>query len=214
MDTVLVFADEERAREGGMATSEEAGRLTGMDAWILADSSSRPSREPTWASWSFGPWGLLGTEDCGSLLERRDDPGAPVNPDARLDVLRARRLDRAARLGAVAVERALSESGGPAPHPTAQGGATEAATGLVLGSAFGNVDGTAAFMHRIFEKGARAAGPAQSFPTWSPARPSVISRFTSGSAVPPSPRRTSRRAARARSLRASSSSPQARCRGW
>jgi len=73
--------------------------------------------------------------------------------------VRARRLDRSARLAVVAVETALRDAGAPDP-----------ATGLVLGSAFGNVDGSAEFMHRIFEKGPRAASPAD-FPNLVPSAP-------------------------------------------
>jgi 3-oxoacyl-[acyl-carrier-protein] synthase II len=135
-DTVLVFADPGRGRE----------------EWI----SPRPGLPVITGAAVFGPCGLLGTEECASLLERRFDLGEPVDPDAHLDAGRARRLDRAARLGVVAVERALREAGGG-----------ERETGLVLGSAFGNVDGSAAFMHRIFEKGPRSASPAE-FPNLVP----------------------------------------------
>ena len=57
------------------------------------------------------------------------------------------------------MEAALRDAGGDNP-----------ATGLVLGSAFGNVDGSAGFMHRIFEKGPRAASPAD-FPNLVPSAP-------------------------------------------
>jgi 3-oxoacyl-[acyl-carrier-protein] synthase II len=59
----------------------------------------------------------------------------------------------------VAVERALQDAG-----------AAHGETGLVLGSAFGNVDGSAAFIHRILEKGPRAASPAE-FPNLVPSSP-------------------------------------------
>jgi 3-oxoacyl-[acyl-carrier-protein] synthase II len=90
-------------------------------------------------------------------------PAAPAEGDLDLDLLvdpaRARRLDRYARLGVVSVEAALRDAGVQDP-----------ATGLVLGSAFGNVDGSAAFMHRIFDKGPRAASPAD-FPSLVPSAP-------------------------------------------
>jgi 3-oxoacyl-[acyl-carrier-protein] synthase II len=139
MDTVLVFAEPHRDTEPRRDPTEKELVVTGAAV--------------------FGAAGLLGTDACGSLVERRCDPHAPVDPDAHLDVTRARRLDRAARLGAVAVERALADAG-----------EAEGATGLVLGSAFGNVDGSAAFMHRIFEKGARSASPAE-FPNLVPSSP-------------------------------------------
>jgi 3-oxoacyl-[acyl-carrier-protein] synthase II len=62
-------------------------------------------------------------------------------------------------LAAVVVEHALADAG-RSPDPT----------GVLLGSAYGNVDDSAAFMHRIFEKGARAASPAD-FPNLVPSSP-------------------------------------------
>lgn len=102
--------------------------------------------------------GVLSGGACATLPAR--DAGDVLDPDPYLDLARARRLDRFARLGVVAVERALAQSG-------ASG---DPATGVVLGSAFGNVDGSAGFMHRIFEKGPRAASPAD-FPNLVPSSP-------------------------------------------
>ncbi len=139
MDTVLVFAETDRATEPQRGPTAAPLVITGAAV--------------------FGSCGLLGTEECAALVDRRYDPGASVDPDIHLDAMRARRLDRTARLGAVAVERALAESGDVSGE-----------TGLVLGSAFGNVDGCAAFMHRIFDKGARSASPAE-FPNLVPSSP-------------------------------------------
>jgi 3-oxoacyl-[acyl-carrier-protein] synthase II len=150
MDTVLVFADPGRGREAEDDPAEKR---------LAPPASLRPSPTVITGAAVFGACGLLGTEACGALLDRRFDPDARVDPDAYLDATRARRLDRAARLGAVVVARALGEAGGE-----------DLATGLVLGSAFGNVDGSAAFMHRISEKGARSASPAE-FPNLVPSSP-------------------------------------------
>jgi len=162
MDAVLVFADPERGREreGGKAGREE-GRVGGEGA--PHNRTFPPSRLPvipviTGAA-VFGPCGLLDAEACATLPEQRFAHDAVVDPDAHLDAMRARRLDRAARLGSVAVQKALAEAGAPAEG-----------TGVVLGSAFGNVDGSAAFMHRIFDKGTRAASPAE-FPNLVPSSP-------------------------------------------
>jgi 3-oxoacyl-[acyl-carrier-protein] synthase II len=57
------------------------------------------------------------------------------------------------------VERALREAG-----------AAPGETGIVFGSAFGNVDACGAFMHRVFERGPRAASPAE-FPNLVPSSP-------------------------------------------
>ncbi|MGD0525704.1 MAG: beta-ketoacyl synthase N-terminal-like domain-containing protein, partial [Polyangiaceae bacterium] len=139
MDTVLVLA--------------EPGR----------DTEPRPSPAPPMLAITgaalFGPFGRLGTEACGTVVDGSPQPAGATDPDAHLDPMRARRLDRAARLGAVVVEQALADSG-PA----------SGATGLVLGSAFGNVDGSAAFMHRIFDRGVRSASPAE-FPNLVPSSP-------------------------------------------
>jgi len=82
--------------------------------------------------------------------------------DAELDADRARRLDRASRLGAIVVGRALA-NGGVAPEVNRD-------AGVVLGNAFGAVDGTAMFMRRLKEKGARFASPAD-FPSLVPSSP-------------------------------------------
>jgi len=80
--------------------------------------------------------------------------------DARLDVGRARRLDRAAKMATVTVDAALA----------GVDAAARAATGTILGGAFGSVDASAAFLHRVFEKGARMASPAE-FPNLVPSSP-------------------------------------------
>jgi 3-oxoacyl-[acyl-carrier-protein] synthase II len=103
--------------------------------------------------------GLAGVRQAPGLVEG-EGARASLEPDAKLDEARARRLDRAARLGAVVAESALEDAGL----------AAGADTGLILGSAFGNVDASAAFMHRIGEKGARFASPAE-FPNLVPSSP-------------------------------------------
>ncbi|MGO9833047.1 MAG: beta-ketoacyl synthase N-terminal-like domain-containing protein [Polyangiaceae bacterium] len=104
----------------------------------------------------FGPCGRLGAAECATLPGKWFALDAAVDPDAHLDAMKARRLDRAARLGAVAVDQLIAQSGAPTVD-----------TGLLLGSAFANVDPSAAFMRRVFEKGARAASPAE-FPNLVP----------------------------------------------
>jgi 3-oxoacyl-[acyl-carrier-protein] synthase II len=143
MDTVLVFADPDR--DGA------AARLAGKPG-------ATPARRDVVVTGAsvFGPCGRVGADGCAGLPEGRYDLASKVDPDVFLDLARARRLDRSASLGAVAVEHVLDES--KAPRDT---------VGVVLGSAFGNVDGCAAFMHRIFQKGPRAASPAE-FPNLVP----------------------------------------------
>lgn len=109
------------------------------------------------------------------LVLRRIEPGAEAPVAARvrrvtivggcavegaagddLDVDRSRRFDRPARLAAAGALRCLSQTG---VHPRG--------CGVVLGTAFGAVDSTAAFMHRVATKGPRFASPAD-FPTLLP----------------------------------------------
>jgi 3-oxoacyl-[acyl-carrier-protein] synthase II len=108
---------------------------------------------------ALGAFGLLGAAGLASLPEATGGGGGEVDPDAYLDAARARRLDRTARLGAAAVAHALAEAGAPAED-----------SGVVLGTAFGNVDACAAFLRRVLEAGPRAASPAI-FPNLVPSSP-------------------------------------------
>jgi 3-oxoacyl-[acyl-carrier-protein] synthase II len=143
MDSVLAFRDphEEGSGARSLARRAEEGVVVVTGAAI------------------YGPCGLLGSAQGAGLPDQRHDPATAIDPDEHLDAMRARRLDRCARLGTVAVQRALGEAGAPA-----QG------TGVVLGSAYGNVDASAAFMHRIFDRGPRSASPAE-FPNLVPSSP-------------------------------------------
>lgn len=82
---------------------------------------------------------------------------------AWLDGGRARRLDRLSRLVTVVAERALDgiPRGGES-HVTR--------VGLLVGNAWGNLDASAGFMRRVFDKGPRLASPAE-FPNLVPSSP-------------------------------------------
>jgi 3-oxoacyl-[acyl-carrier-protein] synthase II len=80
-----------------------------------------------------------------------------------LDRERARRLDRASRIGTFVAERSLVAAFADKTRPER--------TGVVFGSAFGNIDASAAFMHRLTEKGPRFVSPAE-FPNLVPSSPS------------------------------------------
>jgi 3-oxoacyl-[acyl-carrier-protein] synthase II len=142
MDAVLVFREPH-----GPSGGEERAAKTAWRPPVITGAAV------------FGPCGLIASNQCATLPEQTFELETPVDADAHLDAMRARRFDRASRLGAVAVERALTEARAPA-----QG------TGVVLGSAYGNVDASAAFMHRIFDRGARSASPAE-FPNLVPSSP-------------------------------------------
>jgi 3-oxoacyl-[acyl-carrier-protein] synthase II len=145
MDSVLVFSEPELA-----AAHRPLARsivVTGAATLTLA--------------------GVLGASGSAELLSgpARAVRAGPLEVDLGplLDTSKARRLDRPARLGAVVALRALAEAG-----PSALADPTKA--GVVLGSAFGSVDASAAFIHRVFEKGPRFASPAE-FPNLVPSSP-------------------------------------------
>jgi 3-oxoacyl-[acyl-carrier-protein] synthase II len=143
MDSALVFTEPERGREHG---------------------APRRSVVVTAAA-TLTHAGLLGTRDSADALGASASPSAgPLPPlEPLLDVERARRLDRPARVGAIVVGRALEDANKDANE-------LPDTTGLILGSSFGRIDASAAFMHRIFAKGARLASPAD-FPNLVPSSP-------------------------------------------
>ncbi|MDP9000267.1 MAG: beta-ketoacyl-[acyl-carrier-protein] synthase family protein, partial [Myxococcota bacterium] len=151
MDTVLVFTSPEkvprRSPPGAPTGNGARAHDQGLETVVVTGAAV------------FGVCGLLASGECASLANQRFAMDVAVDPDVHLDAARARRLDWAARLATVAVQHALAESGGPSET-----------TGVLLGSAYGNVDASAAFMHRILEKGARAASPAD-FPNLVPSSP-------------------------------------------
>jgi len=95
--------------------------------------------------------GALRGQDNVRLVEPR---GESKDPIVGLDPARARRLDRAARLGTVAAQLA-----GANGHD-----------GVIMGSSYGDADGSASFLARILEKGPRLAPPAE-FPNLVPSSP-------------------------------------------
>jgi 3-oxoacyl-[acyl-carrier-protein] synthase II len=117
------------------------------------------------------PRGLDDGDTAASLVDGSLDaePAAKTGPVSHdlgphLDTARARRLDRPARLAAVAAQRAMAQAAdGAAPLVAAD-------VGIILGTAFGSLDPSAAFMHRLFEKGPRFASPAE-FPNLVPSSP-------------------------------------------
>lgn len=135
----------------------------GMDTIVVLGDSSRvpaPSAKPrsvviTGVS-AITPAGVFEGREVARVVSERGAATRATIADDALDGERARRLDRASRLAAVVVERALGR------------GASEAA--LVLGIAFGAVDATAEFMARLRDKGPRLVKPAE-FPSLVPSSP-------------------------------------------
>jgi 3-oxoacyl-[acyl-carrier-protein] synthase II len=116
---------------------------------------------------TVGPLGVLEAKGSLAYLASGPAPAAGaigVKPADHLDAGRARRMDRAARLCSIAVGAALREGS----IDLAQGRGED--VGAVGGSAFGSVDGSTAFLRRLFDKGARFASPAD-FPNLVPSSP-------------------------------------------
>ncbi len=147
MDTVLVFCEPHARKSAPPPVANRA-------------ADGRPGQGPVIRGAAiFGSCGLLGLQECARVADTPFERGGRVDPDIHLDVTRSRRLDRAARLGAVAVEHAL-----------VQAEAARGSAGVIIGSAFGNVEPSGAFLHRVFSKGARSASPAE-FPNLVPSSP-------------------------------------------
>jgi 3-oxoacyl-[acyl-carrier-protein] synthase II len=102
---------------------------------------------------SFGPLGLLGGPSSARYLS--EAPGAvalsqPSDPLSLLEPDRSRRFGRASALVVATAERAL------------EGSALErGATGLIVGSAFGDVERSVRFLQKLFTQGAKFASPAE-----------------------------------------------------
>jgi 3-oxoacyl-[acyl-carrier-protein] synthase II len=114
---------------------------------------------------TVGPAGVHGTRGTATYLESGPPPApAPIAFQAseHLDVARARRLDRAGRLGTVAIQTALNEAGRAADDADV--------IGAIVGASFGSVDASTAYMCRIYDKGAKFASPAD-FPNLVPSSP-------------------------------------------
>jgi 3-oxoacyl-[acyl-carrier-protein] synthase II len=148
-------------REVRVAVSSSFG-FGGMDTVLVfgrpemrAPAPVAPRTVVVTGAATFTPSGLAVGEALAALPDARD--GDAVILEGHLDPARARRLDRTSRMATVACEAAL----GPGPRSEA---------GVVLGSAFGAVDGTAAFMRRLQQKGPRLVPPAD-FPGLVPSSP-------------------------------------------
>jgi len=141
--------------------------FTALDAFPAPPSVKAPARIVVTGGATVGPLGVLGAR--GSLAYLAPGPApAPGAIDARpadhLDLGKARRLDRAARLTTIATATAGAEAG------LAFGDPSCADVGAISGSAFGSVDGSTAFMRRVYDKGAKFASPAD-FPNLVPSSP-------------------------------------------
>lgn len=141
--------------------------LVFADATAFPEPAAPPRRRiVVTAAATVGPLGVHGLEGTRAYLTKGPppDPGAIVfQPSAHLDVARARRMDRAAKLVTVAIATARDQAA-LSIDSAAQ------VIGAVVGSAFGSVEGTATFLRRLFEKGSRLVSPAD-FPNLVPSSP-------------------------------------------
>jgi 3-oxoacyl-[acyl-carrier-protein] synthase II len=140
--------------------------LTAPNAFPDLDDA-RPTRVWVTAAATVGGLGVANARQSAAYLEPGDPPAAgALDFDAakHLDLDRARRIDRAGRLAATAMEAGFVASGAARdPEPLEQAGA-------IIGGAFGSVDACSAFIHRVYEKGVKFASPAV-FPNLLPSSP-------------------------------------------
>jgi 3-oxoacyl-[acyl-carrier-protein] synthase II len=141
--------------------------FTALDAFPEPPPVRSPSRIVVTGGATVGPLGVLGARGSLAYLDAgpAPAPGAiDVRPSEHLDVGKARRLDRAARLTTIATAAAGTEAGLVFGTPACTD------IGAISGSAFGSVDGSTAFMRRVYDKGAKFASPAD-FPNLVPSSP-------------------------------------------
>jgi 3-oxoacyl-[acyl-carrier-protein] synthase II len=152
-DTVLLFTRAQMAvptLAGGAATPHEQLRRAGI---VVTGAAT------------MGSLGLLAARDSLRYIDAGPPPtGDRLQFEAKehFDLARARRMDRAARLLTLTMQKALAES--KDAGPLGEG------LGAIAGSAYGNVDASAEFVQRIYEKGGRFASPL-AFPNLVPSSP-------------------------------------------
>ena len=138
--------------------------LVMTEPYAFAPAATRRAQVVVTGAATAGALGVGGPENASEYLE----PGAAPPPSVaipfgdHLDLARARRLDRAARLVTIAADRALASA--------SLAGASDASIGAVIGTAFANVDASLAFIRRLVDKGASLVSPAE-FPNLVPSSP-------------------------------------------
>ena len=153
-DTVLLFT-----RPQVLAASRDGERSAARERL------ARRSRVVVTGAATLGSLGLLGSRRSLGYLEPGPAPtGEPLRFEAKehFDLSRARRMDRPARLLTMAMQTALGECTGKRPIGPE--------LGAIASSAYGNVDASAEFIQRIYEKGGRLASPL-AFPNLVPSSP-------------------------------------------
>ncbi len=118
------------------------------------------------AAATLGAEGICGAEDAGRHVRGGDPESVAKRIEFKaadyLDLKRARRLDRPARMVTAVVEHGLAQSGCPASRL--------ADAGAIVAAAYGSVDACANYVQRFTDRGARFASPAV-FPNLLPSSP-------------------------------------------
>ncbi len=148
-----------------------------------AEDVARPSRRVAiTGAGCIGPLGFFGGDGfvapatvCAYLDAGPRPSEEPCElPKGTLEMMRARRLDRASRMVTIVAQAALRQAasgtaltaevsakpdGVPSRTAAEVGVAAEVGTGIVVGTAHGGVSATAHVIRRIFEKGPKYASP-------------------------------------------------------
>ncbi len=142
-----------------------------------APASSEPRRVVVTAAATLSHGGLHDNMRPLTPLPSPSEPPAgaiPFEAGEHLTLSRARRIDRAGRLGAATMQAAITAT---FPNETP----LSSRTGAIMGRAYGSVDACAAFLDRVRDKGARFASPAvfpNLLPSSSVAHASIYHRLT------------------------------------
>jgi 3-oxoacyl-[acyl-carrier-protein] synthase II len=100
---------------------------------------------------SYGPAGVLrGAESARYLADLAPLPAPPPEPLSLLDPERSRRFSRASAIVVATAEAALRDAE-----------CEPAKTGFVVGSAFGDVERSVRFLHKVLGQGPKFASPAE-----------------------------------------------------
>jgi 3-oxoacyl-[acyl-carrier-protein] synthase II len=147
---------------GGSDTALVFSRVGAFDA----KPPSAPRRVFVTAAATLGADGLCGAEDAAQHVDTKPAQPPPERIDFQgadfLDLSRARRLDRPARMVTVIVEHGLAT----AKSPVVLG----RDAGAIMATAYGSVDACARYVKRFTDRGARFASPAV-FPNLLPSSP-------------------------------------------
>jgi 3-oxoacyl-[acyl-carrier-protein] synthase II len=144
------------ALSAALSSSFGFGGACAVLAFEAPSAEPRPlSRKPTAeivisGAASYGPAGVAGAVESARYLGAPETHSAPPEPLSLLDPERSRRFGRASALVVATAERALRDAQCEA-----------AATGFVVGSAFGDVERSVRFLQKVLGQGPKFASPAE-----------------------------------------------------